>query len=89
MPSIPLPKTLDLGAVPELAMQLLAQRGDSLMIDAGALQKMTGVGLEVLIAAAAQWRADGQGFEIVNWTDAALATLDALGADPAILFGRA
>ncbi len=86
MPSITLPKTLDLGAVPELAAQILARRGDALLLDAGALQKLTGIGLEVLVAAAAQWRADGHGFAIVNWTEDALGTLDAVGADPALLF---
>lgn len=89
MPSISLPKTLDLGAVPDLAAQLLALRCEALVLDAGALHKLTGIGLEVLVSAAMQWRADGHSFAIVNWSEAAHGALDALGADPTQLFERA
>jgi chemotaxis protein CheX len=88
VPNIPLPKTLDLGAVSDFATHLLPLRGDALQLDAGAVQKLTGIGLEMLVSTAAQWRADGQTFEIVNWSDAALDAMNALGTDPSDMFER-
>lgn len=89
MPNIPLPKTLDFGAVSDVATQLLALRGDAVQLDAGAVEKLTALGVEMLMSAAAQWRADGHAFAIVNWSEAALDTLMTLGADPSEIFERA
>lgn len=88
MPSMPLPETLDLGAASEFAAQLLTQRGSDICLDGSPVRKLSAIGLEMLIAASAQWRADGHAFEISGWSDAAVETMSTLGADPLQLFGR-
>jgi chemotaxis protein CheX len=83
--SIQLPANLDLGGAAALAVQLLEARGSELALDASGVQRLTGIGLEVLIAAQKQWRSDGCAFSVSGWTDPVLQTLQTLGAVPAYL----
>ena len=86
MSGILLPENLDLGGASAFAGQLLGLRGENLGLDASAVQRLSGVGLEVLVAAALQWRADGKTLEITGWSEAALQALETLGASPSELF---
>ncbi|MFN3525031.1 MAG: STAS domain-containing protein [Paracoccus sp. (in: a-proteobacteria)] len=77
--ALTLPETLDRRTVAELSKSLLAHRGTNLMLDAAPVQRVTAEGLELLIAAACQWRVDGAEMDSRNWTDAAQADLANFG----------
>ena len=64
-----------------LASRLLGHRGEDLTLDAGEVRRLSGLGLEVLVAASLQWRADGKALRFVNWSEAAQAALEGLGAE--------
>lgn len=87
MVSVPLPEILDLGGATRVAAQLRELRGQDVQIEAGNLQRLSGIGLEMLLAAQVQWRADGKALSIVNWSEDATGTLVLLGADPSNLCG--
>lgn len=87
MVSVPLPEILDLGGATRVAAQLRELRGQDVQIEAGDLQRLSGIGLEMLVAAQMQWRADGKAFSIVNWSEDTTRTLTLLGADPSDLCG--
>ncbi|WP_287799477.1 STAS domain-containing protein, partial [Acidiphilium sp.] len=53
---------LDLKAASPLAQALLARRGGDLRIDAGAVERLGGQCLQVLLSARATWEADGHAF---------------------------
>lgn len=61
-----LPAILDLGAATPLWTQLCAAQGTPLTIDASDVERLGGLCFQVLVAAEAQWRADGQSFTIEN-----------------------
>ncbi len=61
-----LPQILDLGAASPLWSSLNGQRGQPLHLDASEVERIGGLCLQVLLAAQAQWRADGVDFSIVN-----------------------
>lgn len=79
MLALTLPETLDRRTVAELSKTLLAHRGTNLMLDAAPVQRIAAEGLELLIAAACQWRADGAEMDSQNWTEAAQADLANFG----------
>ncbi|WP_268839399.1 STAS domain-containing protein [Rhabdonatronobacter sediminivivens] len=85
--SVPLPEILDLGGATRVAAQLRELRGQDVQIEAGDLQRLSGIGLEMLVAAQMQWRADGKAFSIANWSEDTIRTLTLLGADPSDLCG--
>ena len=58
--------SLDMTAAGPLAHELTARRGQAVALDAGAVRRVGGQCLQVLLAAEAAWAADGQAFEIIN-----------------------
>lgn len=80
MTALPLPETLDHISAPEISKTLLAHRGTDIVLDAAAVQRLSAIGIELLIAARKQWEADGARIEINNWSDIALTTMDRIGA---------
>jgi len=74
---------LDLKAASPLAQALLARRGGDLRIDAGAVERLGGQCLQVLLSARATWEADGHAFRIGPMSDQMVASLDLFGVGPA------
>lgn len=64
--SFVLPDVIDLVAVRPLHKALLDLRGDDLVIDAGAVQRINGLGLQVIASAEATWARDERRFDISN-----------------------
>lgn len=85
MPSITLPEVLDRTTVPGLCETLLAARNEQLVIDAGAVRRLSAIGFEMLLATARQWQEDGQSMQIADMSDAFADTISQLGAAPADL----
>lgn len=54
-----LPEVLDLRAAAPLAQTFLARRGAELSVDASSVRRVGAQCLQVLVAAAATWKADG------------------------------
>jgi len=75
-----LPQALDGPAAKPLVGALLALRGQPVLLDAQEVNRLGGLGLQVLLSAQATWQADGQRFDIVNFTPAMQATLALCGA---------
>ncbi|ARO14842.1 chemotaxis protein CheX [Ketogulonicigenium robustum] len=64
-----------------MAAQLLPHRGTALQLDAQPVQRIGGLGVEVLLVARKQWESDGVPFTISGWTLDAAATLQVMGAE--------
>ena len=54
-----LPAKLDLKAAETLKADILARRGGDLTLDGSAVERLGGLGLQVLLAARKTWAADG------------------------------
>jgi chemotaxis protein CheX len=61
-----LAEVLDLTAAAPLAQSLLAQAGSELAVDASGVRRVGAQCLQVLVAAAAAWKAEGVGFRLEN-----------------------
>lgn len=61
-----LPQTLDVGAVRAVQKDLLARRGKAITIDASNVDRIGGLGAELLIAAKRQWLEDEAVLEITS-----------------------
>ncbi|MFT3732411.1 MAG: STAS domain-containing protein [Hyphomicrobium sp.] len=59
--------------------QLLARRGSPLVVDAGQVRRTGMQALQLLIAAARSWQADGQEYVVANPTSEFLDTLALVG----------
>lgn len=70
MSALSLPPVLDLRAAALLWSQLCAARGQPLRISAAGVERIGGLCLQLLIAAEAQWSADGQAFAIEDMSPA-------------------
>ncbi|HEV7691686.1 MAG TPA: STAS domain-containing protein [Hyphomonadaceae bacterium] len=57
--SFSLPTVIDLVAVTPLRDNLLALRGQDIEIDAGAVERIGGLGIQLLLSAELTWRQDG------------------------------
>jgi chemotaxis protein CheX len=79
-----LPSILDLGAATPLWSSLCAQRGQPLAVDASDVERLGGLCLQVLLAAKAQWGADGAEFSIVNASAQFTDALQLMAADDLI-----
>ena len=75
-----LAETLDLRAARPLTADLLARRGQDVVIDAHAPQRIGAQCLQVLLAAKATWALDGHGFDITGASSDFAAALALLGA---------
>lgn len=85
MTALTLPETLDHITAPEISKTLLAHRGTDIVLDAGAVQRLSAIGVELLIAARKQWEADSARIEIINWPDIALTAMQRVGATTEML----
>lgn len=83
--NIQLPETLDLIAARPLAQTLLSMRGSDVRLDASQVTRMGGQCLQVLLSAAATWRADHAILEIVSPSPEFIGGLKLLGVEPATL----
>lgn len=79
---------LDLSAATPLAAELQARHGQSLEIDASGVQHLGGLCLQVLLAAAASWRAAGQSLVIAPRSPAFDEALATFGLEAAALESR-
>ncbi|MDD8024239.1 MAG: STAS domain-containing protein [Paracoccaceae bacterium] len=70
---------LDLSHVAELAEILRGQTGGDLVLDAGAVSHLGGLGLQLLAAAAKTWRAQGHSLTIHPRSAAFDEALDTFG----------
>jgi chemotaxis protein CheX len=76
---------LDLRAAGPLKAEFTSVRGARLEVDASDVERLGGLCLQVIIAAAAAWREDGAEFRIVNPSPAFLESLKILGADALVV----
>lgn len=65
-----LPAILDVRAAESLKSELMAVRGQPVTIDASAVDRLGGLGLQVLMSAAKTWRADDQVLTFINVSEA-------------------
>lgn len=84
-----LPRRIDLTAVAGLRAEFLACAGQPLRVDAADVGHLGGLGLQVLLAAAAHWRQTGQLLVIEPRSAAFDAALAAFGLAPSALDHRA
>lgn len=82
MSAIPLPSRLDLGVVQALTQQIILMRGSPVTLDATGVTHLGGLGLQLLLAAAQQWRRDGQDFAVLPRSDEFDRALGLLGLSP-------
>ena len=76
-----LDEELDLAAAAPLKAAILACRGEALQLDASAVQRLGGLCLQVLLAAAEAWRGDGLVLEITGASEPFVRAWRQLGAD--------
>jgi len=77
--TLALPSCLDLSSAAALARDLTARRGAALRLDASAVERVGGLGLQVLLSARLTWRNDGVGFAVVDPSEAFRADCAQLG----------
>lgn len=75
-----LPQNLDLSAAGPLWSDLCAARGQPVELDASSVERIGGLCLQVLLAAQAQWRADGIAFAVTNYSAAFADGVQLMGA---------
>jgi chemotaxis protein CheX len=83
--TVQLPEALDLPAAVPLAEQLLGCVGEDLVIDARAAQRLGASCLQVLLAAARTWKAEGNSVSLESPSDRFLEDLRLLGFEPETL----
>ncbi len=81
MAHLALARRLDAAAAGRLGAELLALRGRPVLIDAGGVELASGLALEVLVAAARQWRLDGHALEIGHGSPAFQAACETLALE--------
>jgi chemotaxis protein CheX len=64
--NVTLPAELDIKAAAPLANGLIARRGNSIVIDGSQVERVGAQCLQVLLSAAATWRADGVELDLVE-----------------------
>jgi chemotaxis protein CheX len=78
--SFVLPEVVDLVAVTPLRSNLIALRGEDVELDASAVQRISGLGVQLLLSAAATWRQDGHAFSAARTSPALEEALRLTGA---------
>ena len=76
-----LPAVLDLQHAEPLRQELLALRGQSVVIDGSAVERLGGLCLQVLISAQQSWATDGHTLAIDRVSEAFADQWNAFGAD--------
>ena len=79
MTALCLPAKLDLSTIEAFHAAISARKGDDLVLDAGGVRLLGGLGLQVLLAAASHWRASGRALIISPRSDSFAAALETLG----------
>lgn len=74
-----LPDSCDSSSAAAIKDLLVARRGAPLVVDAGQMSRVGVQTLQVLIAAAHTWRADGQSYAVTNPSSALLDTIALVG----------
>lgn len=74
-----LPDSLDSSSAAGVKDLLIARRGSPLVVDAGQVRRVGVQALQVLIAAAQTWRADGQSYVVANASSEFLDTIALVG----------
>ena len=82
MTALTLAPRLDLSQVAALTADLRARTGADLVLDAGAVTHLGGLGLQVLLAAAASWRAAGHALSVHPRSEAFDEALTLFGVTP-------
>jgi chemotaxis protein CheX len=77
--AVMLPECLDSAAASAVKEMLLARRGSPLVVDASQVRRVGAQSLQVLIAAARTWQADGQSYRLTNSSTELLDTLTLIG----------
>lgn len=80
--TVKLPAILDLNAAAPLRSDLLVLRGEPVEIDAGDVQRLGGLCLQVLMSAKATWARDGFAFRLTNLSEAFRENLSLFGMSP-------
>ena len=75
-----LPKGLDTGGAAALASELVKLRGRPLRLDASGVERVGGLGLQVLLSARLTWSQDGAAIAVEAPSDALLAAFARAGA---------
>lgn len=78
--TLTLPNVLDLRAAAPLATQLRELVNAPLALDAAQVERIGGLCVQVLIAAAATWREAGHSFQVVNASAAFIDDVRRMGA---------
>lgn len=78
--TLTLPAVLDLSQAGPLRDQLLALRGQSVILDGSAVERLGGLCLQVLISAQRSWAEDGQSLIIDGVSDSFAKQWSAFGA---------
>lgn len=74
-----LPEMLDLRAATPLAAQLLTLRGEEVILDASAVQRLGGQCLQILLSAKATWELEGAELRVVDPSPGFVEGLQLLG----------
>lgn len=74
-----LPDCLDSSAVATVRDMLLARRGNAIVVDASQVRRVGAQSLQVLIAAARTWQADGHSYRVTNSSPELLDTIALVG----------
>ncbi len=78
-PTLRLAAVLDLKAAADLHRDLMAHRGQDLVLDASDVTRLGGQCLQVLLAAVFAWRAEGKGLSFDHPSVAFIRALDMFG----------
>lgn len=74
-----LPETLDSSCAVSVRNMLLERRGSPLVVDAGQVRRTGMQAVQILIAAARTWQADGQSYAVTNPSSEFLDTITLVG----------
>lgn len=78
-PALMLPDCLDSSAAITIKEMFLAQRGNSIVVDASQVRRVGVQSLQVLVAAARAWRGDGHSYRLENPSSEFLETIALVG----------
>ena len=77
-----LPRRLDVSAGLDLRAEFMRRRGAPLELDASEVESASGLALEIIVAAARQWDADGHAFALHRPSEGFSAVCRTLGLEP-------